>query len=76
MPTLPMWVARLWGPVGTVMSLRSDDPLWFSAEFLAALRPNPHAVGSEASTALGHRPRPIEDTVRDIYDWFATHREQ
>jgi dihydroflavonol-4-reductase len=68
--TVPMAVARAWGPIGTRLGRGSDDPLAFTSEALHALRFSPHVSGEKAGLELGHRPRPTRDTVRDLYAWF------
>jgi dihydroflavonol-4-reductase len=69
-PTIPMWVARAWSPLGTLLGRRSGNPLWYTADSLHALRFSPPVSGMKASKTLGHSPRPLPDSVKDIYEWF------
>jgi len=68
--TVPMSVARMWGPVGTVLSRRWDSPLLAGSESLHALRFKGSVSSRKAVDELGHRPRPVEESVRDLYEWF------
>jgi dihydroflavonol-4-reductase len=68
--TMPMWMAKMWSPVGDGLSRRSGSALTFTSESLHALQHCPPITGEKAHQQLGHEPRPIEDTVADIYDWF------
>ncbi len=68
--TIPMRVARFWGPLGDVLAQRSGSPLWYTSESLHALEHSPGVSGKKASEELGHAPRPSHDTVHDIYRWF------
>ena len=67
--TVPMWFARMWSPLADVVSRRSGNPLWYTSESLHALRFNPAVSGAKAEARLGHRPRPIDETVKDIHRW-------
>lgn len=66
---VPMWLARLGGPVATMASRRSGNPMWATSEALHAVRYGPNVAGVKAAEELGHDPRPIRETVRDIYRW-------
>lgn len=71
--TVPMWLARLWGPVGDVIGRRTgDDPLAYTSESLHALRHSPRVSGAKAVEELGYTNRPIEETIADTYRWFET----
>jgi len=39
-------------------------------EMVRTLQSHRHISGARAARELGHAPRPVEDTVRDIYAWF------
>lgn len=67
--TVPMWFARMWSPLADVAGRRSGNPLWYTSESLHALRFNPAVSGAKAEAELGHRPRPIDETVADIHQW-------
>jgi dihydroflavonol-4-reductase len=67
--TVPMWLARLFGPLADRMARRSGSPLWYTSESLHTLRSYPMVSGAKAAAELGHHPRPIEDTIGDLYRW-------
>ena len=69
--TVPMRLAKVWSPIGDRLSRRSGSALTFTSESLHALEHSPPISGEKAKLELGHQPRPIEETVADIYDWFA-----
>jgi len=68
--TVPMKLAKMWSPVGDRLSRRTGSALTFTRESLHTLEHNPPISGRKAREELGHQPRPIEETVSDIYDWF------
>ena len=68
--TLPMWFARIWGPLADVASRRRSGPLWYTSESLHALRFDPAVAGAKAASELNHRPRAIEETIADTHAWF------
>jgi dihydroflavonol-4-reductase len=68
---LPLSAARLFSPAATFIARRTSDPLLYTRESLHALRSDPHVDHSRAAMVLGHRPRPLEDTVRDLIASFA-----
>jgi dihydroflavonol-4-reductase len=69
--TSPMWLARVGAPLLEGWArLRRAEPL-YTAESLLALRANRNYLRDKAARELGHQPRPLEDSVRDVYRWFA-----
>ncbi len=68
--SVPMRFARLWSPLADMVSRRSANPLWYTTESLHALRFDPAVSGAKAQAELGHRPRPFDDTARDIHHWL------
>jgi dihydroflavonol-4-reductase len=66
----PSWLASLGAPVGTLITRATGSPLLPTREGLHALRAFPHVDGAKAARELGHRPRPIEQTVADLYAFF------
>ncbi|MCA9657687.1 MAG: SDR family oxidoreductase [Myxococcales bacterium] len=69
----PMWLARATAPFFELGGrVTGREPL-YTRESLSALRANPDIRHDKAKAALGHRPRPFEETVRDTYAWFASH---
>ena len=68
--TVPMPLAKMWSPIGDRLSRRSGSALTFTSESLHALEHSPPISGEKAREELGHDPRPVEETVADIYNWF------
>jgi dihydroflavonol-4-reductase len=67
--TVPMWFARTWSPLANVVSRRTGNPLWYTSESLNALRSDPRVSGVKAREELGHAPRPLKETIEDLYRW-------
>ncbi len=72
--TIPLSVARLWGPFGTWLGRRTGSALVFSAESLHALQHGHPASHAKAKRELGFLPRSTRQTVRDLYTWFGEFR--
>jgi dihydroflavonol-4-reductase len=71
--TSPMWLARLFAPCAVAYGrLRGVEPL-YTGEALRALRANRNISCSRAAAELGHRPRPLDETVRDSLEWLEQH---
>jgi dihydroflavonol-4-reductase len=68
--TAPAWSVRLCAPLATVIATRSHNPLLPTSEALRALRSFPIVDGTKAARELGHQPRPLEETVADLYTFF------
>jgi dihydroflavonol-4-reductase len=68
--TAPLWAAGLCAPVATVLARRTGSPLLPTREALRALRNFPRVDGSKAARELGHHPRPLSETVADLYSYF------
>ncbi len=66
---MPMWSLRMLNALGPLMSLFGRRPP-VTREALDALLANPDMSHAKAAAELGYAPRPIEDTVRDIYAWL------
>jgi dihydroflavonol-4-reductase len=67
----PMFLARMGAPFATLYArVRGSEPL-YTAESLAALRAHPVISHAKATAELDYRPRPIEQGIADIYEWFA-----
>jgi len=68
---VPMAVAQLgaWLLSARGRWVSESAPL-FTSESLHALRNCPHIVSRKAELELGHRPRPPEATLTDLYRWF------
>lgn len=68
--TLPLWFARIWSPGATVLARRSRNPLLYTGDTLDAVTAFPHVAGTRAADELGHRPRPLDQTLTDLFAWF------
>lgn len=68
--TVPAWLARVFSPAATLVARRTADPLLYTDEALHALESRPTVDHSKASAVLGHRPRPLDRTVRDLIASF------
>lgn len=68
--TLPLWFARVWSPGAGALAARWPSPLLYTPDTLHALAAFPDVDDTKARTELGHAPRPIEETVGDLLDWF------
>ncbi len=66
----PQPLARLAAPLVEAAALLGAEPL-YTRESLRALRANPRVDVSKARRELGFAPRPLAETVRDTYAWFA-----
>jgi dihydroflavonol-4-reductase len=67
---VPMGLARAAAPfaVGWARLMRRR-PL-FTSDSLRVLRNHRKISNAQASSELGHNPRPLEETLRDTYAWF------
>jgi dihydroflavonol-4-reductase len=66
----PMWLARAAAPFATAFAnLAGRRPLFTSAS-LVALRNHRDVRNDKAKRELGFAPRPLEETVADVYAWF------
>ena len=69
---VPMGLARTAAPFATLFGhVTGGEPL-FTTESLAALRANRAIDSSKAKRELGHSPRPTLETIRSVYEWFAS----
>lgn len=69
--TVPRWLAKIGVPFALARGrLAGREPL-FTFESLDTLGLVRAIDTSKARAELGHDPRPLEDTVRDAYRWFA-----
>ena len=66
---LPTWLARRLAPAGERIGRRfSTDS--FTPAAISAQVDYPFVDHSKATVELGYRPRPLEDTIRDLVWWF------
>jgi dihydroflavonol-4-reductase len=66
----PLWAAGLGAPAATMLARRTGNPLLPTREALRALRSFPRIDGSKAARELDHHPRPLSETVADLYEYF------
>lgn len=69
--TVPGLVARLGTPLMSAVAAMSRSEPLYTKESLATLREAPKVDSTKAVSELGFAARPIEETVADIYRWFA-----
>jgi dihydroflavonol-4-reductase len=67
---VPLWFARAWSPAATLVTRRFDAQLLYTSDTLNALASEPHVNCAKAERELGHHPRPIVETVTDLYAYF------
>ncbi len=68
--TVPLsWLALGVAPSAFLLRLAGRRPLWTS-DTIHALRSNRNIRADKAARELGHRARPIEDTLRDTLSWY------
>jgi len=66
----PAWLVRLGLPfVGAYGALTKQEPL-YTDESLAAAEASREIRHAKAADELGHRPRPLAETVKDTCRWF------
>jgi dihydroflavonol-4-reductase len=68
---MPMTLARAVAPFALGFARLLRQPPRLTGESLSALRGNRDVRGNKAEAELGYRPRPIAETVADIYRWYA-----
>jgi dihydroflavonol-4-reductase len=69
----PTWLARIGAPFATVGALALGRQPLFTSVSLDAIDSNHRIDGARAAAGLGHRPRPLEQTVRDTVRWLLDH---
>ncbi len=69
---MPLGLANLFAPVAEATAkLLRVEPL-YTEESLMALRSDVRFERAKAAADLEHHPRPLADTLRDAYAWFAS----
>jgi dihydroflavonol-4-reductase len=67
---VPMGLARAAAPFAVGWArLRRKRPL-FTSDSLRVLRNHRQISHAQANAELGHNPRPLQETLRDTYEWF------
>jgi dihydroflavonol-4-reductase len=69
--TAPAWAVRACAPAATCLARYTRNPLLPTREALRALDTFPIVDGSKARRELAHQPRPIHETLSDLYRHFA-----
>lgn len=67
----PVWTARLGVPIAKVLAKVGNKPPAMTHESLDVLISNRSISSDKAKRELDYRPRPLAETVRDAYRWFA-----
>jgi dihydroflavonol-4-reductase len=68
---VPTWLARAAAPFSTLAARFTGNEPLFTSESLRAANSHRHVVSEKAARELGHRPRPIAESIADSYAWFA-----
>jgi len=72
---LPLWLARSFAePSARVVRRLGRVPSLTDESLDVLAHGHPGISHRKAREALGHRPRPLEETVRDTLDWFEAQR--
>jgi len=66
----PMWLARMSAPLAVGWARLSGSEPVFTSEALRALRASPRISHAKATAELDHSPRPVEESLRDLYTSF------
>jgi len=69
--TAPGWAVGACAPVATCLARYTRNPLLPTQEALRALATFPVVDGGKARRELAYHPRPIEETLTDLYRYFA-----
>ncbi len=72
--TTPMWLARRAASIATAVTKATGRDFRLTSQALDALVQHRLVLDTKAYDELGHRPRPIEETLRDTYEWFVGQR--
>lgn len=68
--TLPLGVLRAILPVAQWVGTRRGSDV-FTAASVGSLVSSPHVDHSKATRVLGYEPRPAQQTIADLTEWFA-----
>ena len=72
--TLPRWLSMAAGLAGDLQEALSDaEPMLNRSTVAWGYEPGFRFSSAKAQTELGHRARPVEQSVQAALDWFATH---
>jgi len=68
---VPMWMAYLAVPFSLLVAwITGKEPL-FTNDALSALKCNRNILHEKATKELGYNPRPIEETIKDTFEWYS-----
>jgi len=67
---VPIGLARIGVPFAMAYARLTHTRPIYTSQALEALRNHRDVRHDKATRELGHHPRPLEETVRDIYSWF------
>ena len=71
LPELPIWAALLGLPFLRLYSrLSGRRPLYTYESIMVLKHSNRNCSHEKARRELGYAPRPLEETIRDIYEWY------
>ena len=73
--TCPMWLARAVSPVVDTWARLGGTPP-FTSEYLSPLRGAKECSHAKAAEQLGYAPRPLEQSLRDVFAWRAEQAER
>ena len=72
---LPLGLAKLAAPYYEKRCIRKKKPLFFTPYSIAVLGSNGYFSHKKASGVLSYKPRPMEETLRDMTEWLRQQEE-
>jgi dihydroflavonol-4-reductase len=69
--TVPLWLAGMAAPAMTLWAKMTGAEPLYTREALHAVTACRNISWQKAADELGHSPRPLEETIQDVYRWFA-----
>lgn len=73
---LPLWIARLAAQYYEQRCLMEKKPLFFTPYSVAILSSNGQFSYAAARETFGYRPRPTEETLRDMTAWLVRQKQR
>ena len=67
----PMWIARASAPLAEAWGKITGQQPLYTSESMRIVKDNAIFNTNKARTELGYHPRPIEETLRDSWEWLA-----
>jgi dihydroflavonol-4-reductase len=68
--TMPMWLLRMASPLTTVVARYTGSAMIPTTEALGALAAFPEVSHAKAARELGYAPRPLEETLSNLHQYF------